>query len=188
MMQEGEQKTDDEVLSGHEDDAGEANLSESDDELEPLKIEIDRLTTEVSSLKDELLRAKADTDNVRKRGQRDVEAAHRYGLEKLIQSVLPVKDTIDMGLEAASEATDIGAIREGMGLTGKIFEEFLEKLSVVAVNPIGEKFYPEFHQAMTTEISVQDDEGMVIRVMQKGYLLNDRLIRPALVVVSKKEE
>ena len=187
-MQESEQKTDDEVLSADVEDVGEADLSESNDDLEALKVEIDSLTAEVGDLKDDLLRAKADTENVRKRGQRDVEAAHKYGLEKLIQSVLPVKDTIDMGLEAATEATDVGAIREGMALTGKIFEEFLEKLSVEAVNPIGQKFDPEFHQAMATEISIQYDEGMVIRVMQKGYLLNDRLIRPALVVVSKNEE
>ena len=135
-----------------------------------------------------MLRAKAETENVRKRSQRDVEAAHRYGLEKLVQNLLPVKDTIDMGLEASTEATDITAIKEGMALTTKIFEEFLGKLSVEVVNPGGQKFNPDFHEAMATESNAQFEDGMVVRVMQKGYLLNDRLIRPALVVVSKNKE
>ena len=185
-MEESEQKTDKEVLSVSDEDVGQGDLSEPSDESEVLKTEIDRLVGELGSLRDELLRARAETDNVRKRGQRDVEAAHKFGLEKLVQSVLPVKDTMDMGLDAAREATDLEAIREGMDLTSKIFDEFLEKLSVQAVNPSGQKFNPDFHQAMTTESSTEHEDGTVIRVMQKGYLLNDRLIRPALVVVSKK--
>lgn len=143
------------------------------------------LEAQVEALKEEVLRARAEMDNVRKRAERDVEAAHKYGQERLVNELLPVKDSIDLGLQAAAGATDVEALREGMALTEKAFGDFLDKLAVLAVDPLGERFDPEQHQAMTMEESVEHAPGTVMRVMQKGYLLNERLLRPALVVVAK---
>lgn len=151
----------------------------------PEQAEIERLTREANQLRDEALRARAEVDNVRKRAERDVEAAHKYGQERLVNELLPVKDSLDLGLAAAAAATDIAALREGMELTAKMFGDFLEKLAVRAIDPVGERFDPELHQAMTMEASGDVAPGTVLRVMQKGYLLNDRLLRPALVVVAR---
>ena len=145
------------------------------------------LTEEIRLLKEDVLRARADVENVRKRAEKDVTAAHKYGLERLLQELLPVKDSIDMGLEATAAAESIQPLREGMELTVKMFSDFFEKLNVRVVDPVNEKFDPQFQQAMMTELSSSVEEGHVLRVMQKGYLLNDRLVRPALVVVSKTE-
>lgn len=145
------------------------------------------LTEEIRLLKEDVLRARADVENVRKRAEKDVASAHKYGLERLLQELLPVKDSIDMGLEATATAESIQPLREGMELTVKMFSDFFEKLNVRVVDPVNEKFDPQFQQAMMTEVSSSLEEGHVLRVMQKGYLLNDRLVRPALVVVSKAE-
>ncbi len=143
------------------------------------------LQSQIEALKNDVLRERAETENVRKRARRDVEAAHKYGLERLVQELLPVKDSMDMGLQAALGATEIEALTEGMALTAKMFDDFFGKLNVVAVEPVGERFDPEFHQAMTTEESREVEPGTVLSVMQKGYLLNDRLVRPALVIVAR---
>lgn len=156
-----------------------------DAEVDPGESELKALRDEVARLNDDALRAKAEADNVRKRATRDVEAAHRFGSEKLINLLLPLKDSMDLGLDAATSASEIETIREGMELTAKMFEDVLEKTGVSALDPLGEPFDPEFHQAMTMEESSDAEPGTVMRVMQKGYLLNDRLLRPALVIVAK---
>ncbi len=154
-------------------------------EEQPEAGEIERLNAEIGGLRDELLRLRAEMDNVRKRAERDVEAAHKYGQERLLQELLPVKDSMDLGLDAAGSTSDIDSLREGMALTAKMFGDFFDKLSVKVLDPAGERFDPEFHQAMSTEESVEAEPGTVLRVMQKGYALNDRLVRPALVVVAR---
>lgn len=161
--------------------AVEAAVAESDEENQ----ELVRLQAEVTQLREEVLRERAEAENVRKRAARDVEAAHKFGQERLINELLPVKDSMDMGLAAASQASDVAALTEGMALTAKMFSDFLDKLNVQALDPTGERFDPEFHQAMTTEESSEVEAGLVLRVMQKGYVLNDRLLRPALVVVAR---
>lgn len=166
------------------DEAGEEGAPRPE-ELGPEQAEIARLNIQLTELKDEILRARAELDNARKRAERDVEAAHKYGQERLIQEILPVKDSLDLGLAAAHTATDIDGLRQGMSLTAKMFADFLEKLGIQAVDPVGERFDPERHQAMTTEESAETPPGTVVRVMQKGYLLNERLLRPALVVVAR---
>ena len=149
--------------------------------------EIDALKLEIKVLKDELLRSRAETENTRKRAEKDIAAAHKYGLERLVQDILPVKDSMDMGLEIPVDSDVSDAFREGMELTSKMFGDFFEKLNVKAINPAGEMFDPEFHQAMMTEPSSDVEKGTVTKVMQQGYLLNDRLVRPALVVVAEEE-
>ncbi|HFD91835.1 MAG TPA: nucleotide exchange factor GrpE [Gammaproteobacteria bacterium] len=133
----------------------------------------------------QLLRAKADLENLQRRAQRDLENAHKFALEKFVRELLPVVDSLELGLAAArAENADLSKVVEGMDLTLKMLQGVLEKFGVRVVNPAGEKFDPEHHQAMTTQPSNEVAPNTVLNVYQKGYTLNDRLIRPAMVVVS----
>lgn len=134
----------------------------------------------------QLLRARAEMSNLQRRAERELESAHKYSLEKFAAELLPVIDSLEMGLNAAGDAgqTDPVKLREGMELTLKILAAGLEKFGVRAVNPAGEKFNPALHQAMAVQPAPGAEPNTVLDVYQKGYLLNDRLIRPAMVVVS----
>jgi len=133
-----------------------------------------------------LLRTRADMENLRKRTEKDLENAHKYGIEKFVSEMLPVKDSMELGI-AAQEAT-VESLHEGMQLTMNMFDTAFQKLGVVEINPQNEAFDPELHQAMTMQESDEVEPNTVIMVMQKGYSLNGRLVRPAMVVVSKKPE
>lgn len=135
----------------------------------------------------QLLLAKAETENVRRRAKQDTENAHKFALEKFALELLPVKDSLEMGL-AAAEANDdkvLENLKEGTALTLKMLTTAMEKFGIEALNPMGDSFDPALHQAMTLQESADHKPNTVMAVMQKGYLLNDRLIRPAMVVVSK---
>ncbi len=133
-----------------------------------------------------LLRAKAEMENLRKRTRRDVENAHKFGLEKFVAEVLPVLDSMELGLSAASEeGVDTDKVREGMELTLKMLQTAVDKFGVSQVDPAGELFDPERHQAMTMQETDTVEPGTVVSVIQKGYVLNERLVRPALVIVAK---
>jgi molecular chaperone GrpE len=131
---------------------------------------------------DAWLRAKAEADNIRKRAQADVANAHKYAVESFAAELLSVRDALEAALSA--ENTTIEALRQGVELTLKQVTGAFDKFSVKEINPIGEKFDPHRHQAMTT---VESDKApnTVVHVLQKGYLLNDRVLRPALVTVAK---
>ncbi|WP_407275191.1 nucleotide exchange factor GrpE [Halothiobacillus sp. DCM-1] len=133
----------------------------------------------------EILRLHAEMENLRKRADRDIENARKFALERFVDGLLPVIDSLELGIQACEQAdTPIEKIREGNQMTLTLFFQTLDKFGVQPVHPLGEKFNPDHHQA----ISVQPHEGPadhVVGVMQKGYLLRDRLVRPALVVVSK---
>ena len=133
-----------------------------------------------------LLRTKAEMENLRKRTEKDLENAHKYGMEKFVSEMLPVKDSMELGL-AAQDVT-VESLHEGMKLTMNMFNTTFEKLGVKEINPENAPFDPEMHQAMTMQATDDVEPDTVIAVMQKGYLLNDRLVRPAMVVVSKKPE
>lgn len=135
----------------------------------------------------QLLRANAELENARRRARQDVENAHKYGVERFVQELLPVKDSLEMGLAASSNSDNDSAasLREGIELTLKMFDSALEKFSVKTLDPVGDAFDPALHQAMTMQESSEHEPNTVIAVMQKGYQLHDRLIRPAMVVVSK---
>ncbi len=133
-----------------------------------------------------VLRMQADMENQRKRAQKDIENARKFSLEGMVNELLPVKDSLEMGLQAASgEDADLSKIVEGSDLTLKMLMQALEKHNVIEINPVDEKFNPELHQAMSQQEVEGKDPNTVIGVLQKGYTLNDRLIRPALVMVSK---
>ena len=157
-------------------------------ELELLKEELELAKKEAMTARDDMLRAHAEAENVRKRAERDVTAAHKFGLDRFIGSLVPVKDSMDLGLSALEATSDVQAIREGMELTSKMLDDALEKNGVVAIDPTGDAFDPELHQAMTMQPSSEAAPGTVLSCMQKGYVLNERLVRPAMVVVAKAIE
>jgi molecular chaperone GrpE len=130
------------------------------------------------------LRAIAELENVRKRAQRDVENAHRYGLEKFAQELLGVKDSLEMGLEAGSNA-DARSLLEGKEATLKLLKRAFEKFNVSEIDPRGEPFDPQLHEAMAAQESNTAEPDSVLQVVQKGYQLNGRLLRPARVIVAK---
>jgi molecular chaperone GrpE len=138
---------------------------------------------------DAVLRARAEAENIRRRAERDLENAHKYALERFAQELLPIIDSLHMGIQAAQSAdVAVEKLREGSELTLKMFETALAKFQVVAIDPAGQPFNPEQHQAVTLIESKDAAPNTVVTVLQKGYALNARLIRPAMVVVAKAAE
>lgn len=135
---------------------------------------------------DQMMRLRADIDNNRKRAERDVENAHKYALKNFTEALLPIIDSMEMGMNAAmAENATLESIRQGSELTMNMFFQVLEKQGLTQIDPIGEKFDPEQHQAISMVEDESAESNTVISVMQKGFLLNDRLVRPAMVVVAK---
>ncbi|MDR3443229.1 MAG: nucleotide exchange factor GrpE [Legionella sp.] len=131
------------------------------------------------------VRALAELDNVRRRAEREIDNAHRYGAEKLISSLLPVMDSLEQALQMAAKEED-AAMREGLELTMKLFLDALQKFDVQQLDPMGLPFNPQEHEAMTMQEAPGVAPNTVVAVFQKGYKLSDRVIRPARVIVSKK--
>jgi len=134
---------------------------------------------------DQCLRLQADIDNLRKRNERDLVNAHKFALEKFAVDLLPVKDSLEMGLAAAGENADVAGLKEGGELTLKMLTSVMDKYNINEINALNEKFNPEYHEAMSVQERADVKPNTVVTVVQKGYLLNDRLIRPAMVIVSK---
>ena len=151
------------------------------------------LTEKLTAAKDAELRTQAEMQNLRRRSERDVENAHKFGLEKLINGLLPVLDNFDRAIsavpdEAAAESEVLKALLEGVELTHKSAIDVLSRFSVEVLEPFGEPFDPQFHEAMTMVPSATAEPNSVIDVLQKGYTLNGRLLRAAMVVVAKAPE
>ncbi|CCU73137.1 MAG: molecular chaperone GrpE [Gammaproteobacteria bacterium] len=140
---------------------------------------------EIAELKEQMLRTQAEMQNVRRRAELDVEKAHKFGLEKFAAEMVGVVDNLERGLAAAPEEEATKAIRDGIEMTLSGFISSLARFNVDVVNPEGETFNPEFHQAMSMIENPDLAPNTVIAVMQKGYTLHGRLLRPAMVMVSK---
>ena len=134
---------------------------------------------------DSWLRAKAETENLRKRAQADIASAHKYGVENLAEALLPVRDSLEAALAAGNVTLE--SMKGGVELTLKQLNAVFEKANLREINPVNEKFDPHKHQAMTM-VEHAGDPNQVVDVMQKGYLLHDRVVRPALVTVSKAKD
>ena len=159
--------------------------NEAVSEVDELKARLAEAEAKAAENWDMVVRTKAEMDNVRRRTERELENAHKYALEKFASELLPVIDSLEMGVLAASdENTDITKIREGTEMTLKMFETVIDKFGIKSVHPEGQDFNPEHHQAMSMIDSPEHEPNTVINVMQKGYLLNERLVRPAMVVVA----
>ena len=163
-------------------DVGEAAQAEPAAHLAQLLKEAE---DEAAQLKDAWLRAKAETDNVRKQAQNDVAKAHKYAIEKFAQELLNVRDALELTLATPNATTE--ALKDGVELTLKTLTAACERERIVEINPTGQKYDPHKHQAMTM-IESEQPAGTVVQVFQKGYLLNDRVLRPALVAVAKARE
>ena len=146
---------------------------------------------ESAKFRDAALRAEAEMQNVRRRASKDVEHAHKFGAEKLIQNLLPVIDSLEKALESSELVKDLDqdhsakAVLDGVGLCHKMFLDTLGKENVAVVDPHGEPFDPNLHQAMSMVENPDMEPNSVVAVIQKGYQLNGRLVRPAMVMVSK---
>jgi molecular chaperone GrpE len=147
--------------------------------------EVEALRVENEKLKEEWLRAKAETENVRKRAETDVRNAHKYGVERLATELLAISDSLEAALALETVTTE--SLQDGVGLTLKQLQAVFEKFNIKEINPVGEILDPHRHQAMAA-LESDAPENSIINVFQKGYELNDRLIRPAMVSVSKKNQ
>ncbi|MEE4290590.1 MAG: nucleotide exchange factor GrpE [Cycloclasticus sp.] len=153
-----------------------------------LQAELEKANARADENWEKVLLAKADVENMRRRTQKDVEKAHRFSIEKFAKEMLPVVDSLELGLASAQTASaDVNAIKEGLELTHKQLLDSLEKSGVKQVNPEGEIFNPELHQAVSVVPSPEHEPNTVIQVFQKGYTLNERLLRPAMVIVSQSQ-
>ncbi|MCS5592013.1 MAG: nucleotide exchange factor GrpE [Gammaproteobacteria bacterium] len=133
---------------------------------------------------DKVLRAQAEMENLKRRSARDLESAHKYALDGFVKALLEVKDSLSMGLKSATEeGATIEHIVEGLEMTDKVFMSTLEKFGVETLNPVGEKFNPELHEAVTMLPLPDKESNSVFEVVQVGFTLNGRLVRPAMVVV-----
>jgi molecular chaperone GrpE len=159
------------------------------DSIEELQAKLTEVEQQAQENWEKLLRANAEMDNLRRRTERELENAHKYALERFAQELLAVRDSLEMGVAAADqEEASVEKIREGTELTLRMLESAMDKFNIQQIDPEGETFNPELHQAMSMVEMPDKEPNTVINVMQKGYLLNDRLIRPAMVMVSKAPE
>lgn len=168
----------------------EASVEQELDEAVESEEGLSRLLEEAKSKADEnwdqLMRARAELDNVRRRQKKELENAHKFGIERFVRELLPIKDSLELGLNAAqSESADVNKLLEGTEMTLSLFTSAMEKFEITEVNPEGETFNPELHQAMSMVETPDVDPNTVITVVQKGYTLNGRLVRPAMVMVSR---
>lgn len=176
-----EQTLDEQVSDLQADEQSADNVSISTDEQR-----IEQLEDELASAKENVLRAAAEVQNIRRRTEQDIEKAHKFALEKFATDLLPVLDSLERGLEVSDPADEkMRPMREGMELTYKLFLDTLKRFKVERLDPQGEPFNPEQQQAMAMEESIHVEPNSVLKVFQCGYAINGRLLRPAMVVVSK---
>lgn len=171
----------------------EINIKEknTDNEKEKKTLDISILKSEIEQHKKELkeikLRAQAEIENIRRRTEIDIEKAYKFSLEKLINELLPIIDSLEKPLELNNqEKKDVKIITEGIKLTLKALLNIVKKFGVEVINDVNVQFNPEIHQAISTIDSDQVNNNHIIKVVQKGYTLNGRLLRPSMVIVSKK--
>jgi molecular chaperone GrpE len=157
-------------------------------DLESLRAELEAARVQATENLDKFLRAKAETENVRRRAETDVASAHKFAIERFALEMLAVKDSLERarGVEVAGGGAALDKMLEGVDLTIRLMDSIFQKFALTEVNPArGERFDPEQHQAMTMQESSDVPDQHVLMALQKGYLLNNRLLRPALVIVAK---
>lgn len=155
--------------------------------------EVTQLREQLEQQKEEVLRTKAEMQNIRRRAEIDVEKAHKFGTEKFVKELLPVVDSLEKAVESAQNQEVqneevVSRIKEGVDMTLDMFIGALSKFNVEQINPVGEPFDPQKHEAMSMVPSNEAEPNTVIAVMQKGYLLHERVVRPAMVMVAKADD
>ncbi|MCH1555210.1 MAG: nucleotide exchange factor GrpE [Pseudomonadales bacterium] len=184
-----------ESASAQTEDANESNPPESDEQevAQPSEEAGDALEialAEAEKFRDLALRSEAEMQNLRKRSERDVQNAHKFGVERLVQNLLPVMDSLEKAIETSEQAQtpEDDPQLEGLRLCLKLFSEVLEKEGIVVVDPLGTPFDPNLHEALSLIENPDLEPNSVMAVIQKGYQLHERLVRPAMVMVSKAPE
>lgn len=194
-MSEKEQKMNDDVNAETvENQTAEEAVQQAEEALdnaqeavqEDIAALLEEAKAEAQKHKDMALRVQADMENLRRRTRLDVESAHKYALEKFVNALLPAMDSMEMGIDAASkEEATIDSIREGLNMTFKQMLDVLQSVNVERINPTGEKFDPTLHEALTMIPSPDHESNTVVDTIQKGYTLNERLVRAARVIVAQ---
>lgn len=165
-----------EAENGEKQDTGEASIEE----------QLEAAQAKAEENWNEALRARADMENLRRRHERDLEKAHRHAVDKFVTELLPVCDSLELGLQAAkSDDANLEKVCEGMDMTLKMLLTNIGKIGLEQIDPQGEPFNPEYHQAMQTQPADDVEPNTVVAVVQKGYLFNGRVLRPAMVMVSE---
>ena len=170
--------TEDQILEDQE-----VETTETEEELD-IEAQLAAAQQSAKDNWDKVLRAQAEMENIKRRSVRDLENAHKYALDGFVKALLEVKDSLSMGLKSATEKdATIEHIIEGLEMTDKVFASTLEKFGVETLDPVGEKFNPELHEAVTMLPMPDKESNSVLDVVQVGFTLNGRLVRPAMVVV-----
>ncbi len=158
--------------------------------VEQLQTKLEALEAALADANDKMLRFRAEADNTRRRASLDVENAHKYGIEKLARELLNVVDSLDHGLQATSEPDQLQLphLREGMVLTHKLLLDTLDKFNIKQIDPKGETFDPKQHEALTVQPTAEAEPNTILTVVQKGFTISDRMLRPARVIVAKALE
>jgi len=159
---------------------------ELDEDLQDVEQALVAAEAEIGLHREAMLRMQAEMDNLRKRLIRDLEKSRRFALEDIMKDLLQVRDSLERGLDMAGPTSTVESLIEGKALTLKMLNKVMSDHGLEVIDPAGQPFDPEFHQAMTLQPAADQDENTVLEVLQKGYKLHDRLIRPAMVVVSRK--
>lgn len=185
-----EQKFQEQVEQEVEQTAEQANATVDEAEVNEageasLEAQLAAVTLQLEQAKDQALRSVAEAQNIRRRAEQDVEKAHKFALEKFSKELLPVVDSLERAVETFAQHDVADAVKDGIVMTLDLFVNTLSKFNVEQVNPMGAPFDPQQHEAMAMVPNPNAEPNTVIDVMQKGYLLNGRLVRPAMVVVSK---
>ena len=191
--QDNNEAVEERLEDAHKDEALLEDAHKDEEKLESPAKNADSLEAQLEAAQakaaenwDQFIRAKAEMDNLRRRNAKDLENAHKFGIEKFVTELLPVLDSMSLGL--AAEDASAESLREGMELTMNMLVKMMQNLGIEEIDPMNEKFDAEKHQAMSMQPNADVEPNTVIGVMQKGYSLNDRLIRPAMVMVSKAVE
>ncbi|GHD43526.1 molecular chaperone GrpE [Marinobacter persicus] len=171
--------------------AAEENVA-AEQSAEPEMSEVESLQAQLQEQQEQVLRVQAEMQNVRRRAEIDVEKAHKFALEKFVKELLPVADSLEKAVESTEGQQDasemVTSIREGVEMTLDLFRKSLAKFNVEQLDPVGEPFDPQQHEAMSMVPAPNAEPNSVVAVVQKGYLLNGRVVRPAMVMVAKAED
>lgn len=182
MSKEEELKQQEEAADVQEAAAETTSDMSPEEEIAGLSAQVESLQQELNATKDQMLRAAAEAQNVRRRAEGEVEKAHKFALEKFARELLPVVDSMEKATEALGEVE--ASQKEGVEMTLKLFKDVLNKFNIQQLDPKGETFDPQFHEAMSMVPNPELPANAVMDVLQKGYTLNERLLRPAMVVVA----
>jgi molecular chaperone GrpE len=164
---------------------GQPSAADAATDVERLAAELNEARAQAADARDAQLRAFAEMENVRRRAQRDVEAAHKFAVERFAADLIEVRDTLELGLAAAGTAPEAARFAEGTEATLRLLDKAFERAGIAVVDPSTQPFNPELHEAMVTQPTAEQPPGTVLAVIQKGFTLNGRLLRPARVVIAR---